>query len=115
MHGGDAQYVLLHITGVGKCIAFVADKVFHIRGKHVESMDLKLYRRLVMAVNSEPEKLLVLPQLHEDIIDKILMLHCLPPMDEANPMPMPVKTPEEQDAFMEQLEAELPAFMNFLR
>lgn len=92
----------------------VADETFHVRGKHVQAVDLNLFRRLVMCVNDEPEKLLVLPQLTDDIIDKILILHCKPPPDELNPMPMPVRTPEQQDAFWSALEAEMPGFMHWL-
>lgn len=92
----------------------VADKVFHVRGKHVEAMDIKLYRRLVMCVNDEPERLLVLPLLTDDIIDKILILHCHAPGDLDDPMPMPVQTPEEQDEFWAQLQKELPYFMGWL-
>jgi hypothetical protein len=92
----------------------VADEVFHVRGKHVESLDLKLYRRLIVCVNDEPEKLLVLPQLTDDIVDKMLILHCHAPEDEHDPMPMPVVTPQDQDRFMDQLEAELPYFMHYL-
>jgi len=92
----------------------VADKVFHIRGKHVEAMDLHLFRRLIMCVNDEPEKLLVLPQLTDDIIDKILILHCKPPADPEDPMPMPTRTPAQQDAFGDTYKAQLPAFMHWL-
>jgi hypothetical protein len=92
----------------------VADEVFHIRGKHVKSLDLKLYRRLIICVNDEPERLLVLPQLTDDIVDKVLILHCKPPEDAEDPMPMPVVTPLEQDAFKARLLHELPYFMNWL-
>lgn len=92
----------------------VADETFHVRGKHVEALDIHLYRRLIMCVNDEPEKLLVLPQLTDDIVDKILILHCRKPQDESNPMPMPVRTPQEQDAFGAALESQLPAFMWWL-
>ena len=92
----------------------VADETFHVRGKHVEAMDLHLYRRLIMCVNDEPEKLLVLPQLTDDIVDKIVILHCKKPVDEADPMPMPVRTPEDQDLFGDKLVEQLPAFMYWL-
>lgn len=63
--------------------------------------------RLVIACNDEPESLLVLPPLKEDLVDKIIMLHC-----QKAPLPMTVDTPREE--FFHTLCAEMPAFLGYL-
>ncbi len=92
----------------------VADPVYQIEPKNKQAFDLEIFRRLIICVNDEPEKLLVLPQLTDDLVDKILVLRCKAPLDPNNPMPMPTVTPLQQDAFGDKLREQLPAFMYWL-
>ena len=62
-----------------------------------------------MSLNDEPERLLVLPPVDEDIADKLMLLKVT-----KRDMPMPTGTADEMDAFWGALLAELPAFIHFL-
>ena len=65
--------------------------------------------RMVLALNDEPEALLVLPPLTEDVADKITLLRC-----HKRPLPMPAYTLAERDAFFATLRGELPALLAYL-
>ncbi len=77
--------------------------------KHGMPMTLEPLWRMTISLNDEPERLLVLPPLDEDVADKIMLLKV-----QSRPMPMPTSTPREQEAFWQTLTAELPAFVQFL-
>lgn len=62
--------------------------------------------RMVMALNDEPENLLVLPVMSEDISDKITLLRC-----HKRPLPMPAFTMDERARFFAQLVEEIPAML----
>jgi len=87
----------------------VADEKYRIRGMMKGGVVLKMYRRLLVCVNREPERLQVLPSLDADIQDKISVL-----LAHNHPMPMPVGSPEEKDVFKKTLSEELPAFVWWL-
>jgi len=87
----------------------VADLNYRIRGMMREGVVLSMFRRLLICVNREPERLMVLPQLDDDIADKITIL-----LAHKHPMPMPVGTPEEKAKFWHTLKSEIPAFVYFL-
>lgn len=80
-----------------------------IEGKGKTAFNFKPCWRMLMALNDEPEALLVLPPITEDIADKITMLHC-----HRRPLPMPAHTIDEREAFFAELMAELPAMLNWL-
>lgn len=80
-----------------------------IEGKHKNAFDCRPWWRLVFALNDEPENLLVLPPLNEDVLDKITLLRC-----HRFPLPMPAYTLDEKAAFMRVLLNEIPAFLHWL-
>ncbi len=81
-----------------------------IEGKHKNAFDCRPIWRLVFALNDEPENLLVLPPLNEDVMDKITLLHC-----HRFTLPMPAHTLQEKTLFWKTLEAEIPAFLHWLK
>ncbi len=77
--------------------------------KHGTPVTLEPLWRLSISLNDEPERLLVIPPLTEDLADKVMLLKVL-----SQPMPMPTNTPREKEAFWAALRSELPAFVQFL-
>lgn len=80
-----------------------------IEGKNKTAFTLRPCWRMVIALNDEPEALLVLPPITEDIGDKITLLRC-----HKRPLPMPAHTLEERDAFFAKLREEIPAMLAWL-
>jgi energy-coupling factor transporter ATP-binding protein EcfA2 len=80
-----------------------------IEGKHKNAFDCRPIWRLVFALNDEPENLLVLPPLNEDVLDKITLLRC-----HHFTLPMPAHTLDEKALFWKTVEAEIPAFLHWL-
>ena len=80
-----------------------------IEGKHRCAFTFKPCWRMVMALNDEPEALLVLPPITEDITDKITLFRC-----HKKPLPMPAHTLDEREAFFATLRAELPGMLSWL-
>lgn len=87
----------------------VADRYYRIRGMMRDGVILEMFRLMLICVNREPERLMVLPPLEDDIADKIAVL-----MAHKHPMPMPAGTPDEKTAFWSTLVDELPHFINWL-
>jgi len=77
-----------------------------IEGKGKTAFTFRPCWRMLMALNDEPEALLVLPPITEDIGDKITLLRC-----HKRPLPMPAHTLDEREAFFAQLIAELPGML----
>jgi hypothetical protein len=90
-----------------KCCLFSG--AVRIEGKHRCAFTFRPCWRMVMALNDEPEALLVLPPITEDITDKITLFRC-----HKKPLPMPAHTLEERDAFFATLRAELPGMLAWL-
>lgn len=88
----------------------VANSAMRCRGMHQSAITLNPLRRLVICVNVEPDRLLVLPPIDDDIADKLLITKCVQPC----PWPMPMSTHEEKSAFFQKLVDELPAFIHWL-
>jgi hypothetical protein len=80
-----------------------------IEGKNKTAFTFRPCWRMMIAVNDEPEALLVLPPLSEDIIDKIILFRC-----HKRPLPMPAHTLDEKEKFFAQLMAEMPAMLEWL-
>lgn len=80
-----------------------------IEGKGKTAFSLKPCWRMMMALNDEPEALLVLPPITEDVADKITMLRC-----HRRELPMPAHTLDERERFFATLIAELPALLHWL-
>ena len=81
----------------------------HCHGKNQQALTLTPFWRVSISLNDEPERLLVLPPLDEDIADKLMLLKVT-----RKDMPMPTGTADEMDAFWGALLAELPAFMYYV-
>ena len=79
------------------------------RGLHRDGIELTPVWRLLCLLNEEPDRLLVLPPIDEDVADKILLLRAY-----RKPMPMPAATPAEREAFWDAITAQLPAFVWWL-
>lgn len=102
----------------------VANDEVKQRGMHRDGITLSVLWRLVVLVNLEAERLMVLPPIDSDIQDKLLMLKGYrrpePPADAPAeiraswPMPMPTRSEDEKEAFRVRLRAELPAFLWWL-
>lgn len=87
----------------------VADPKYRIRGMMRDSVILEFFKRLMVCVNREPERLMVLPQLDSDIDDKISVL-----LAHKHEMPMPTLSPDDKAEFWSQLMMELPRFIYWL-
>jgi hypothetical protein len=80
-----------------------------IEGKHKTAFTFRPCWRMLLALNDEPEALLVLPPITEDIFDKITLFLC-----HKRPLPMPAHTLEEREAFFATLLSELPGMLAWL-
>jgi len=77
--------------------------------KHREALTLQPIWRMSISLNDDPERLMVLPPLDDDVRDKIIALKIA-----KKPMPMPTDTPELAESFWQTMVGELPAFLAFL-
>jgi hypothetical protein len=80
-----------------------------IEGKHRTAFTFAPVWRLVIALNDQPENLLVLPPLDGDFTAKLTLLLC-----KKTAFPMPCHTLSEREAFFGQLVAELPGLLDWL-
>jgi hypothetical protein len=80
-----------------------------IEGKNRTAFTFRPCWRLLVALNDEPEALLVLPPITEDIGDKLTLFKC-----HKRPLPMPAYTLEEREAFFSTLRDELPGLLSWL-
>ena len=97
-----------HFAAGIKGIAVNRDHYCHPKGK--PALTLTPIWRLTISLNDDPERLLVLPPLDDDVADKVMLLQV-----QAGPMPMPTTTPAEKEAFWQRLKGELPAFAAYLQ
>lgn len=81
-----------------------------IEPKGYDAVTLAPHWRAVFATNDEPEALQVLPPIEDGLRDKLLLLRC-----QRTEMPMPSASPKERAAFMDQLKADVPGFLDHLR
>lgn len=80
-----------------------------IEGKNKTAFTFRPCWRMLLALNDEPEALLVLPPITEDIFDKITLFRC-----HKRPLPMAAHTLEEREAFFAKLLSELPGLLSWL-
>lgn len=80
-----------------------------IEGKGKTAFIFRPCWRMVMALNDEPESLLVLPLMTEDIGDKVILFKC-----HRRPLPMLTHTLEERTALSSKILEEIPAMVAFL-
>jgi hypothetical protein len=94
-----------HFGGHIKQVAVNQKHTCH--GKNKEALTLTPLWRMSISLNDDPERLLVLPPMTDDIEDKIMLFKI-----GSRPMPMPTTTAKEKTIFWEALRAELPAFVD---
>lgn len=87
----------------------VAASGARMRGMHAKAKSLQPLWRMIVMLNMEPDRLMVIPPLDDDVEDKMLILKAY-----KKEMPMPARSPEERDAFWKRLTSELPAFLYWL-
>ena len=108
----DAEHITTekrrHFAAHIKSICVNRDQ--HCHGKNKEALTLTPIWRISISLNDEPQRILVLPNLDEDVADKMIILKA-----QACSMPMPTDTPAERKAFWERLVKELPHFVHFLQ
>lgn len=95
------------LTSQFKMIAAAGSQ--HCHAKYATPLTLKPFWRLTVSVNDDPESLLVLPLIREDLADKIMLFKIT-----RHEMPMPTATNEERDAFWTRLMADLPGWLDHL-
>jgi len=95
------------LTASFKMITSAGSQQCHPKGK--PAVTLRPFWRLTVSVNDEPESLLVLPLLKNDLADKIMIFRV-----GHQTMPMPTRTNEEREAFWNQLMTEFPHWLDFL-
>jgi hypothetical protein len=93
------------LTAQFKTITAAGSQQCHPKGR--AALTLTPFWRLSVSVNDDPESLLVLPLIREDLEDKILLFQI-----EHREMPMPTKTNEERRLFWNRLLAELPHWLH---
>jgi len=96
-----------HFAGHIKQVAVTKQHRCH--PKYGMPMTLQPFWRMTISLNDEPERLMVLPPLDEDVADKLMLLRAA-----SHPMPMPTGTSDEQEAFWQRMLGELPAFVDYL-
>ena len=97
----------LNLSSNLKQIAVNEVQSCHGKGKQI--VPLKPWWRLSISLNDDPERLLILPPLNNDVADKIIILRA-----SAFVWPMPTSTGEQWAEMMEAVAAEMPAFLNYL-
>ncbi len=111
----------------GELKKIVANSEVRLRSMHKDGFTVEVLRRLVVLVNLQLSRLMVLPPLDGDVNDKILLLkgYSRPPPAEAIttetpaelacwPAPMPTRTAKEKEEYRAAVRAELPAFLFWL-
>jgi len=89
----------------------VANSAMRFRGMMREAVTLTTFKRLVICVNREPDRLMVLPPMDDDIKGKMALLMAYNSrMFEA----VAVHSTPERQAFWATLNAELPHFLHWL-
>ena len=89
--------------------AFAVNREQHCHGKNQQALTLTPIWRVTISLNDDPERLLVLPPMDDDIADKVMLFKVT-----KKAMPMPTGTSDEIDAFWKALQAELPAFQHYI-
>lgn len=81
-----------------------------VESKHGVTLSMKPLQRCVVCVNDEFECLSALPPIQPGIADKIMLFKI-----DKQEMPRSTKTPKEQQDFLDELHAQLPAFVHYLQ
>lgn len=111
----------------GELKKIVANNEFKLRAMHRDGFAIEVLRRLVVLVNLQASRLMVLPPLDGDVNDKLLLFKGYarprpavpiteetPAADACWPAPMPTRNDAEKAAYRAAVRAELPAFLFWL-
>ncbi len=79
----------------------------HAKGR--TAINIRPWWRVSITLNDDPEAMMILPPLDEQIADKIILLRA-----SRSEFPMPVTSSNEKHAFRSQLTKEIPAFLHWL-
>ncbi len=79
----------------------------HAKGR--EAINLRPWWRISITLNNDPEAMLILPPLDQQISDKLIILRASP----YQPL-MPTTSPEHRAAYAAAISSELPAFSDWL-
>lgn len=85
------------------------NKSRRLHKKYADGLTVVPLQRLIISLNDEAERVMILPPMEHDIADKIMIFKVV-----RHEMPMPTDTPEAEKAFGNALVAQLPAFAHFL-
>jgi hypothetical protein len=97
-------------SALAACIKGIAvNKVHQCHGKRRDIVNLSPWWRLSISLNNLPERMMILPQLSDDVFDKITLLRAIP-----NPMPYPTETADDKAAFWQILMDQLPGYLFWL-
>lgn len=88
----------------------VANPEAQIRGLYKSGITLYPFVRLSLTLNDNPLALLVLPEMDEDVKDKVMLLHA-----RRVDFPWPSRTFADKNAYGQRLDEEIPAFLYYLR
>jgi hypothetical protein len=89
--------------------AIAVNKIHACHGKRRDIVNLCPWWRLSISLNNEPERMMILPRLGEDVSDKIILLRVT-----RHPMPMPTATAEEKELFRQVISQQLPGYLSWL-
>lgn len=84
----------------------VAETVQRMEAKHKDAISLTPFWRLSISLNLEPENIMVLPPVDEDIADKLILCKAY-----KRPLPWAMNGPDDREAFWAKLMEELPALV----
>lgn len=89
--------------------AVAVNEVHSCHPKNREAMNMRPWWAMTISLNDEPEAMLVMPSMREDIAGKIILFLCAAPKEG-----FPTGTPESKAAYWKKIEAEIPAFAQYL-
>jgi hypothetical protein len=104
----STSHVARSALGAGiKTIA--VNKMHQCHGKRRDIVNLCPRWRLSISLNNEPERMMILPRLSNDVSDKIILLRAI-----RHPMPARTETADEKAAFWQRLMDELPGYLHWV-
>jgi hypothetical protein len=108
----DESASISHIarSALGAAIKTIAvNEIHQCHGKRRDIENLCPRWRLSISLNNEPERMMILPRLSNDVSDKIILLRAT-----RHPMPVAIDTADEKAAFRQSLMDQLPGYLHWL-
>ncbi|MEI6673708.1 MAG: hypothetical protein WCO57_00875 [Verrucomicrobiota bacterium] len=87
----------------------VGASINSLHGKGKDAINIRPWWRITIPLNDDPESILILPPLNEDIADKIILLRA-----SLFDFPDPIGTADEKARFASKIREGLPAFIHWL-